>query len=188
VSVVHVFGPSGSKPSSGLVVDLTVTGKDEFRFFSPSLLEPVGGQAKNVENLWQFSQLYKEYADLAGSPTTAYYTWRDAGFNNSLGDRAPLGDKKPLCAVWHGEKLDPISARRKILVPQYTSAVLAHCSGQLQKLKQMAEIYKDIHLYSDDAYDHLAYDMTLAEVARNTERPLSHAFIVAGLITGEPIF
>jgi hypothetical protein len=186
---VHVFGPSNSQPTSGLVVDVTSQGKDDFRFLSPFLLEPTGGQAKNVENLWQYSKLYKEYADTAGNPTTAFYTWRDAGFAKNIADRYPRGKgAKPLCSIWHGEKLDYLSARRKIYEPQYRAAALAHCSGQIEKLKQMTQIYRDIYLFDFDGYDHLAYDMTLAEVGRNVERPMGHAFIVASLITGEPIF
>jgi hypothetical protein len=183
--VIHVFGPSGFQPTSGIVVDVSHTGKDEFRFLSPLTLEPVGGQAKNLENLWQFSLLYEEYTDAASNPTTAYYTWRNAGFSKNHGVRNPLGDRKPLGALWHGKKMDLVSARHTILIPQYTAAVLNHCSGQILKLKNMLEIYQDIHLYADDGYDHLAYDMTLAEVVQNVDRPLSHAFILASMISGE---
>jgi len=186
---VHVFGPSSPNPTKGLVINTTSQSKDEYQAFSPFLLEPLGGLARNVENLWQYSKLYKEYADTGGNPTTSYYAWRDTGFAKNYGERYPMGKgAKPLCSLWNGEKLGYIEARRRIYEPQYRAAALMHCAGQIQKLKQLSEVYQDLWLFDFDGYDHLAYDMTLAEVGRNSEKPMGHAFILASILTGEPIF
>lgn len=188
-AVVHVFGPKSPRPRSGLVIDVTSNSPTEYRQLSPFLLEPVGGEARNVENLWQYSKLYQEHADGAGNPTSAFNTWRAEGFAKQWADRYPMGKgKKPLCSIWSGQKYGYIEARRAIYEPQYRAAAVHHCAGLIETLKQEREKHEDIWIFDYDGYDHLAYDMTLADVGQNAERPMGHAFVVASLVTGEPIF
>ena len=133
---VRVFGPRDKQiPQGDVNINVTSQSKsDRGKTLSPFLLGPVplywGLTAKRVENAWQFSKVYKEYATSTRTPKGTYSTdlwpshkwfkWALKGFNDTYAHRHPMGKgAKPLFSYWRGEKLDYIQARKRIYSPLY---------------------------------------------------------------------
>jgi len=137
----------------------------------------------NVENAWQFSKVYKCHIDSKGEPTQDYFDWAKEGWLDRRAHRYPMGKgMKPEYALWAGEKLDYIEARKKIYFPVYAKAVM-----KTDAFKVLKQGYKDgerIILWDYDGYDYLSMGMTLKDVLNNPKRPMGHAFVVAALIEG----
>lgn len=88
-------------PPIGRAVDVTSRTKS---VFSPFTLGPVdlydGRVAGNVENGWQYSKVYPEFA-AEGEPTEAYWQWAEDGWSKQRADRYPMGrGAKPLYSWW----------------------------------------------------------------------------------------
>lgn len=157
---------------------------------SPFLLGPVstynGLVSKNIENAWQYSKVYKQFTDQNDNPTKEYFIWRNTGFDKTWADRHPMGKEKPLYAYWkiNGEytKLDYIQARKQIYIPLYASQVIK--TKTFEQLQKAYTDKKDIILYDFDAYDHIAANITYADVINNPHKRMGHAFVIAMLLDG----
>jgi hypothetical protein len=44
-----------------------------------------------MENAWQYAKVYKSYINKDGEPSTAYWTWAKAGWQNPRAVRYPFG-------------------------------------------------------------------------------------------------
>ena len=174
-------------PREVIIVDTTSHSTNWSRDLSPFFIAPVDlydrYKSQNVENAWQFSKLYPEYANENGDPTEAYYKWAEKGWNNEYAYRYPMGKGKiPLCSIWDKQRLDYIEARKQIYVPLYVKAVVK--TEAFTKLKELYESEDQITLIDFDGYDYLMRCLSLEDVLNNPKRKMGHAFVLAMLLEG----
>lgn len=161
---------------------------------SPFRLGPVAlyedYESKTLENAWQFAKLYREIdgkpmVDSAGKPLPAYFQWAKKGWADAKAHRRPAGRQLPICHYWDGDYLGKVAARRRIYAPLY--AALAERTEAFQKLKTLHESGTNLLLVDFDGYDHVALGMSLQDVM-DADRPMGHAFVLAMLLRGEPVW
>lgn len=119
----------GYKPEYGILIDTNSKSKTWSKQLSPFYLGPVylacGIIAKNVENAWQFSKVYKHQIDSCGNPSELWYKWSMIGMNDNYAHRYPMGKNAiPEYTYYNKEKLSYIEARKKVYIPLYTQAVI----------------------------------------------------------------
>lgn len=192
-----VISPREKAPEDFTVIN--TTSKDDQNIgkqFSPFFLSNIsiydGIVAKNMENAWQFSKVYKEFADENNNPTQAYFDWAKKGWNDTFAHRYPNGKGNiPLYSYWKtkdkksGEllehKWDYITARKNIYFPLYAKAIVnTQAFKDLQKRVLSGE---KIALWDFDGYNHAARNMTYEEVVNEPKYKCGHAFVLYGLLT-----
>ena len=144
-------------------------------------------EALVMENAWQYSKVYAEY-DNEGEPKEEYFDWAYAGWNNPRANRYPMGKgKKPLYSWWDGIKMGYVDARRRVYIPLYANAVVK--TAGYRKLEEIynSSLDKTLYLKDYDAYRHEDLNMTLEDVVNNPNKKCGHAFILAILLTREPL-
>ncbi len=175
-----------SIPTGSIVID-TTSNSGDFRELSPFILP--APPAKNFENLWQFSKVYKKYImPIDGYPDASWYKWRDAGYANDRVVRYPMGKGAiPEYSLWGEEKLDYIRARKKIYAPEYAKNVeLTESYSRLEGLYDYTNgLVKELILLDYDAYDHRKLGMTLKDVINEPRRKMGHAFVLMMMLMGE---
>lgn len=186
MGILKVIG--GRDKYVGAYINTTSSSKTWSKGLSPFYLGPVklykDFKALNVENGWQYSKLYSEYADKDGNPTEDYFDWAKKGWNSTWANRHPMGKgKKPLYSIWDGEVLEYTEARKKIYIPIYAKAVVK--SYAYKKLKEMYDNGEDIVLWDFDGYDYKALGMTLDEVINHPIKKMGHAFVIVALLMGK---
>jgi hypothetical protein len=174
---VHVV-PPGPLPEGLQRLDVTTHGS-EYRPLSPMLLGPVplyaGYWSRTMENAWQYAKYY---------PGLHYWPWALAGWDNPRGVRYPVGKgARPLYSLWAGEKLDYVTARRRIYIPLYAQAVRFCQLDLFTRLKLLAG-QGDIALADFDAYDHQTLGYTWDDVINDPDRKMGHGFVLAMMIEG----
>ena len=188
--MIRIVGPKEfkllTKEEKNKVINTTSSSKNWSRGLSPFFLGPVhlyqGRHAKNVENAWQYSKVYKEHVGALGLPTEDWLSWAEGGWSNSYAVRYPMGKgAKPLYAFWDGVQYNYIEARKRIYIPLYRKAVLK--SDAYSKLeREYHNKDKDIILFDFDGYDHLTKNMTYQEVINCESLKMGHAFVLAMLL------
>ena len=142
--------------------------------------------AKNMENAWQFSKVYRHQLSPAGEPSIEWWSWALAGWRDSTAHRYPMGKGAvPEYSYWDGQHLDYVQARKVIYAPLYAEAVRGTVEWVhlLQKFQYGG--YDTIVLRDYDAYDHAAIGMSLTDVLNCPKRKMGHAFVLAMLLTGD---
>lgn len=172
--------------AKGDAIDTTSRSKTWSRGLSPFFLGPCqlydGYVARNVENAWQYSKVYAGHVDSEENPSQSYFDWAQAGWSRTRADRYPMGKgAKPLYSWWDGKKLDYVSARKKIYIPLYASAVLK--SEAFAQLKKLYNETGHIRLRDFDAYDYRAMGQSLKDAMNNPVKKMGHAFVLALLLT-----
>jgi hypothetical protein len=186
---IIVVGPKDPVPPGYELLNTTSRSKDWGRAFSPFLLGPVKLYDKftacNVENGWQYSKVYPEYAGADRVVTTDYWKWAVGGWNNQRAVRYPMGKgKKPLFSLWNGFRLEYIPARKWIYIPLYSQAVLK--TDEFYWLKfLLQDKHRRIALWDFDGYNHHVMGVDFDRVINNPNRTMGHAFIIAMLLQGE---
>jgi hypothetical protein len=146
-----------------------------------------GSVAKNLENLWQYSKVYKEHADENGNPTETYFKWAAEGWAKDWADRYPMGKgRAPLYSWWDDQKLPYIEARKKIYAPLYAKAV--ENTEAYKMLKEIHEQRENIWLWDFDGYDHHKLGMSYEDVLNNPARKMGHAFVLAMMLEGQRVW
>lgn len=187
--MIHVIGPKDPKhPEAILTVSRSTTWS---KGLSPFYLGPIecydGMFARNMENAWQFSKVYAEFAK-DGEPTEEYFKFRNAGWADSKAHRYPVGKGvKPLYSLWKFadgpfQKLTYIEARKRVYVPLYARAVV-----ETEAYKTLADLYKqkgELWLWDFDGYDHRKLGYTYEQVYNDPVRKAGHAFVLAMLLEG----
>jgi len=174
-----------TKIPSGVVAIDTTSSSGDFRELSPFILP--APPAQNLENLWQFSKVYKKHImPIDGYPDASWYKWRDAGYANPRAVRYPMGKGAiPEYSLWDGEKLGYIEARKQIYAVEYSSNV--QWTNSYQKLQdayaECCRTNKELILLDYDAYDHQALKMSLVDVINNPKRKMGHAFVLIMMLT-----
>lgn len=182
---IRVIG--GKDKVNGDYINTTSKSTNWSRGLSPFFLKDIelynGYKAKNMENAWQFSKVYKDQADSDGNPTQAYFDWAINGWNSDWAFRYPMGKGAiPLYSFWDGQKLDYIQARKAIYLPLYAKSVVK--TEAFKILKGIYEKEGNITLWDFDGYDYMTLGMTLQEVLLEPKRKMGHAFVLAMLLEG----
>lgn len=187
---VFVLNYREQKPDGLTAFDTTSRSTSFARNLSPMLVDPFdsnGVRCYTVENGWQYSKVYPQHVDEHKEPTTAYFEWRNAGYNNRRGVRYPMGKgAAPLYSWWYGKKLDYISARKKIYIPLYRDAV-----RKTVAYRKLEEQYKKLHnivLLDFDAYDHRKLGMSWHDVINCREKKMGHAFVLAMMLESAKVY
>ena len=171
-------------PKGAYVID-TTSNSGDYKQLSPFTL--AAPPARNFENLWQFSKVYRQYADALNNPTAAYYEWRDRGFNDAIPRRYPMGKGSiPLYSLWGNQKLDYIEARKRIYATEYAKNVCS--TPSFRDLQTMYKVClmtnRELILLDYDAYDHLKLGISLIDVINNPAKKMGHAFVLIMMLTG----
>lgn len=186
--MIHILFKFANNPYGGVEVDVT-SNSSFWKDLSPFLLDATQYGAKNFENLWQFSKVYKHYwSGLGEYPIPGWYAWRDGGFGSAKAIRYPMGKGvKPVCSWWNGKALTYVEARKAVYAPIY--AELVSRTRGYKVLRSLHEsLYDDgkpLILRDYDAYDHIALGRTLKEVINDPDRKCGHGFVLAMMLVGE---
>lgn len=186
---LYVIGYKDRPPSDSVVVNTTSRSSNWSKGLSPFFLGDVDLYdnliSKNVENAWQGSKVYKEHIDDNGDPTDEYFEWAKDIWNDTFAHRYPMGKGSiPEYSFWKGEKLDYISARKKVYAPLYAKAVLK--TREFQKLKTLYNKCKqqdvDMYLLDFDGYNHIQQDMDFSDVINCSSKKMGHGFVLWWLL------
>ncbi len=196
---LRVFALRSPKPPGYLLVDTTSRSTSAvWRSLSPFALGPVEVRtprgvfmAANVENACQFSKVYRAgptgvpFVDSAGAPTDAYYEWARAGWATPRPVRFPMGrGARPLYSLGpNGERLSYIEARRVLYAPWYAGAAVR--SAAFAALRTLYDMGVRIGLVDFDGWDHVGQRYSLGAVLSTAKLKMGHAFVLAGLLTGD---
>jgi len=172
---------------------------------------PRGAFRTCVENAWQFSKVYavgpdgRPHVDASGAPTEAWWAWAKAGWARRDAVRFPMGrGARPLYSVtwrraaaseaaaaaaaktpeWLEERLGYIEARRRLYAPWYAAAVIAEAAPVFAALQALCAA-GPVGLVDFDGWDHVGQGFSLAEALAALRPKFGHAFVLAGLLTGE---
>lgn len=183
--MIRICGPKGPRRQQD-AVNTTSRSKNWSRELSPFFLGPIklyrNFVSQNMENAWQYSKVYQQHIDWLGEPSEDYWNWAMRGWAKERAVRYPMGKgAKPAFSYWDGEKLDYISARKRIYIPLYARAVKE--TQAFAQLRDMAN-RKDVWLWDFDGYDHHALGMSLDDVIECETRKMGHAFVLAMLLEG----
>lgn len=194
-----VINPREKVPEGFTVInttsrDATNIGKQLSPFFLSNILLYEGIVAKNMENAWQFSKVYQEFADEKGNPSQAYFNWAKKGWSDSFAHRYANGKGNvPLYSYWKTQdKLtgqwiehhwDYITARKNIYFPLYAKAIIQ--TPAFKELYHRIQTGEKIALWDFDGYDHAAKSMTYEQVVNEPKYKCGHAFVLYGLLTNQ---
>jgi hypothetical protein len=143
-----------------------------------------GHSAKIMENGWQYSKVYQEYASGLG-PADTYFSWAEQGWAWHYPVRYPMGKGvAPLYSFWAGDQLGYIEARKRIYIPLYSHAVRYYQARLYHRLVQEHAEKGVIALLDFDAYDHHALGYSWDDVINDPGRKMGHAFVLAMMIEG----
>lgn len=210
---LRVFALRRPKPAGHRLVNVTSTSA-EWRQLSPFNLGPVEVHtprgvfvATNVENAWQFSKVYpcdlqgRTFVDADGAPNDHWYAWARAGWARRDAVRFPMGrGARPLYSLGVNYvaadvvatpqlmRLPYIEARRQLYAPWYAAAVISTSAyAELAALYASAQLpnAQPIGLVDFDGWDHVGQGYSLAEALAAPRPKFGHAFVLAGLLTGD---
>lgn len=177
-----------------------------------------------LENIWQFCKLYPRvtaqrtslsqwqpqtviwehgaevHVDANGTPTEAYWQWREKGLNNPYAVRYPngyKGRKDALCHIWNGDRLTYVEARKAIYIGEY--ARLAPLTDEFKRLKKLLENGTNLQIIEVDGpnpsltyppYDQISdkdpgllmTQETLSMLLNDIRHPFGHGYTIAGLL------
>lgn len=190
--MIFVISPNNTTTNNpddnSKIIDTTSRSKIAWsRGLSPFYLGPVdlydGYVSQNVENSWQYSKVYSEFADENGNPISKYFEWAQAGWNNKIAVRYPMGRKAmPLYSLWNGERLSYVEARKKIYIPLYSNAVKN--TKAYNKLEQIYKSEKDIWLSCFDAYNLTPSVGLYDTLINNSKIKFGHGYVLAMMLEG----
>jgi hypothetical protein len=178
---VFVCGPRDYAPKE--YINTTSVSKTWSKELSPFFLGPVKlysyFYSYNMENAWQYSKVYSQYAGRNNYPMPEYFAWATSGWADKKAHRYPMGLKgvKPLYSFWDGEQFTYVEARKRIYAPLYHKLVVK--TDAYKKLQDMYSAGEEIWLWDFDGYNHQQIGMSYGEVINSQERKMGHAFIIA---------
>lgn len=207
--MIKIISKQNSIPTDGIVIDTTSHSHTWSKGLSPFYLGPVeiceGLYAKNVENAWQFSKIYKNHFDENGFiKVKEYINWAIKGFEDSFAHRYPMGkgakaefsvnifkfgtytdsDGIKTADYCPGAKhFSYIEARKELYIPFYSKTV-----RESEAYMKLEDIFfnerKDIYLVDFDGYDHKALGRSYQEVVDDPDRKMGHAFVLGMMLEG----
>lgn len=176
-------------PVGYLEINCTSRSTTKYRALSPFLrcdLDLYDGLvAKNVENAWQFSKVYREH-ETNGMPNDKWIRWRNNGFSSEHAYRYPMGkDARPLYTYYNGMKHSYVEARKEVYFPLYIESM--RNNQVFHELKELFELGEQpIAIRDFDVYRIDKSKIPLAEVVDNPHKKCGHGFVLYHLLTEEP--
>ncbi len=152
--------------------------------FSPFLLRtPMG----IVENVWQFSKVYREHIDENGKVKDDWYQWRQRGLQGGRAVKNPMGKgRRPEFFIWNDRQLSYIDARREIYIPVYSNAVMNNARWEFHELVEIWNDLRrggeDLYLRDFDGYDRHKLNMSIDDVINCETRHMGHCFVLESMI------
>ena len=156
---------------------------------SPMLLGPVKNNtevdyngdllpdALIFENYYQSLKVYEIDVDKDGNILESYFDRKSKLFESEKGIRRPVKNSKCLYSYYNIEKLDYITARKKIYCPLYS------------KLVKHTDEYKELKRLHNEGYNLLLLDYDgyrfddIATAIEDTTRPFGHGHVLYALLT-----
>ena len=186
--MIKIINYRFTAPEDAVVINTTSRSDTFGRGLSPFLIGPCklyGNYiSKNCENGWQFSKCYEYYLEDDGSIGERYFNWAQTGWNDIRAHRYPMGrDTKPLYSYWDGEKLDYVSARKKIYIPLYSEAVSK--TNAWKELKSLYNPNKLIYLQDFDAHNLEPGTFDYWDLWNNPSIKVGHAYVLAMMLEGK---
>lgn len=182
--MIYVLGYNDPIPEGAVVFNTTSRSTDFAKGLSPMIVGPVsinGHISYNVENAWQYSKVYHPHVDENDDPTEEYFEWRNKGYATVWGQRYPMGKgAKALYSLIGIEKLDYITARKRVYIPLYRDAVKR--TSAFARLKEECKKHDKVVLIDFDAYDHRGLGMSWNDVINSDTKKMGHAFVLAMMI------
>lgn len=177
-------------PKGYKIINCTTQSKDEYRRLSPFMTTNpycyAGLSAKSVENAWQYSKIYPEYADENGDPTPEWFKWRDKGFSYYKAIRYPMGKGAiPLYSWWNGARYKYIEARKRIYVPLYELSIKNN--PVFISLKREYEKGTLLAIRDFDVYRLDLEGLTVKDAINNPDKKFGHGFVLYKMLTQEDI-
>lgn len=173
-------------PQGYIEVNCTSRATDKWKGLSPFINRNItvydGLVAKNMENLWQFSKVYKLHLDELGNIRKEFYSWQSNGFNSSFAYRYPMGkDVKPEFLLWtNGQRLSYVEARLKVYFPKYAESII-----NTSVFNDLMTLYKsgaNIAIRDFDVYRFDLLGMSFEEVKVNPARKCGHGFVLYDML------
>lgn len=180
--------------------------------FSPMYLGPVvekdifgidGLTAKNFENYWQRSKIFKElgHIDEEGVITEKWYKFRDEGYNKEKGERHPKGTKSKeikytrngknyykyytaVSSCYMNNVLGYIESRKLIYAPIYAWLVVQ--TPAFIELKKQVDAGLKVQILDFDVLPG-SHKVTLEFLKERINDPsvsFGHGYVVSGLLAG----
>lgn len=189
--MIHNLSFKHDIPENSIVIDVTSYSDSFGRMLSPFNVGPIdlydGHKAYNIENGYQFTKIYAQYADENGEPTGAYWKWARAGWENKKPIKYPLGAwNECLHHWWKGRKLNRLEAQNEIFLPLYKEAVVK--TKEFVELKELYEQTKkdgkDLVILDFEGFDYRFLEMSLEDVFNHQDWPIGQGFVLLGLLEG----
>lgn len=185
-SNLFVANPREKPREGSMAINVTSQSAGLTKVLSPFFIGPVelydGLSAKNVENAWQFSKVYKQFLSKSGDILPSYWTWAEKGWNDTFAHRYPMGKGAvPEFALWKGGRLDYIASRKAIYIPLYAKAVVN--TKAFETLQKIVDSGRSVTLVDFDV--HASGTKNLGETLEDPTKKFGHGFVLYGLLTGE---
>lgn len=143
-----------------------------------------GDWAENVENMWQYSKVYKEHIT-DNEPNEKYFEWAKQGWSKKRADRYPMSKGSiPEYSLWNNEKLNYLDAKEYLYIPMYYRSVIRTQAFRTLKVIYDVSLLDNKHLIlrDFDAYNHHKLNLSYKEVIRNPNKRFGHAFVLAMML------
>ena len=168
-------------PKGFIEINCTSRGNDKWRELSPFMNRQVSNKegiiAQNMENLWQFSKVYKSHINHDGSIKDEYFRWRLKGFNSKFAQRYPMGKGiKPEFLLWGEERLSYVEAREKVYFPKYEESI-----RDTDIFNDLVDLYRsklDIAIRDFDVYRFDPTMLTIEDIVKNPYKKAGHGFVI----------
>lgn len=186
--MIYLLGPHHKIPENEFVLDVTSWSKNWGKYLSPFNLGPVdiydGYWAHNLENAYQFTKVYPEYANCFEEPNSAYFEWAQKGWQTKHPIKYPMGAwNQHLFHWWKGKKITNLEAQNLIFLPSYAKVV--QTTDAFKRLKNIYETSEnDIYLKDFEGYDYRALGMTWDDVVNDPNKPVGQGFALAMILEG----
>lgn len=165
--------------------------------------------AQTFEDLWQYGKVYPKIydenkkivagIDENGNPTPEFYEWRKRFYalKKDKGDRHPafpssIRHRDCKYMVYFDEngnleKLDYVTSRKKVYIPEYAKLVVN--TDSFKELKKQYESGAKIALCDFDAWNYygpnLDQDVTIIDVVNNPQFKVGHGYVIKMLLQGD---
>jgi hypothetical protein len=168
-------------PKGFIEINCTSRGNDRWKELSPfmnrSVTNPEGIVSHNMENLWQFSKVYKSHLDENGSIKMDYFRWRLKGFNSKFAQRYPMGKgAKPEFLLWGDDRLSYIQARESVYFPKYAESIQGS-----EVFNDLVKIYRsgaNLAIRDFDVYRFDPTKTTIEDIIKNPNKKAGHGFVL----------
>lgn len=185
--MIHIINFQFQIPKNAISINTTSSSLTWSRSLSPFFVGPIdlyaGYKSINMENCWQYSKVYghTDHVDENNNPTESYFSWAQKGWADVKAHRYPMGKgMKPLFSFWDGEKLDYVSARKRIYLPKYAEAVSQTYAWT--KLKELYQNNETIYLIDYDAHNTTPGAFDYWDFWNNPQIKVGHAYVLAMML------